>query len=464
MTEFKAICAGQKNCPSTVSTACNCGNTVILLCNDCAATHILDPHPHMFIDLDLAIQLLTGSSYEFDEIQSQNIKIRQEITAYINKLKDFRTKITDFKADILKEIESAVSLSTSKIDQLLSQSYLKLDQINQILSQSSCSESDILQAYNSRGIKALFQTYADSLAIHDHEIKHSIAHSIRIHTIELPPESYPTTPHPAPILPTRTPFSSYLPKTSIFTAKLNTKELIKYDFSSNSLTSYSLDTFIDRPFQHSATCILPSGRILIAGGYKSGLTYRINIDSNPPECLRLSNLNFPRGLSKLIYYEGLIYIFGGNTGWGACKKAEKMRLEETSWTRMPNMKEAREDFGVYINDRKIYIIGGLSNTTVELYDIDRDLFSFVEGVKVPRGGMVCEGIEDRIFAVGFSHVLEYSKEFEEIERKENVKHRFPHCFSEVIVRDGKMIFVNSAKSKVYCFDAHNKSLQECLKF
>lgn len=252
-------------------------------------------------------------------------------------------------------------------------------------------------------------------------------------------------------------------QSSIFVAKNGTKKLIKYDTELDSVTTYHLAPFLNNNFSLSSTCLLPNGTVIIAGGYSYpnslGDTYKIDVSKEPPHCVKLANLHYPRYSSRLVCYLDTVYIIGGHNS-GSINKAEKMKVTDSTWSLLPDMKEARHDFGVFTSDKKIYILGGYSNHTVEYYDIALNCFSMVPNAKVKAGGVVCAEIDDRIYIIGEKHLKVLNKKFEVVDGKKNINDTYPHCYSNVVVRGDKFIYVNSWNSRIYSFDIHNKNISE----
>ena len=85
----------------------------------------------------------------------------------------------------------------------------------------------------------------------------------------------------------------------------------------------------------------------------------------------------------MVVHGDYVYIFGGNNG-SDLNKAERMKIGEWRWSYLPNMKEARYIFGVYVSENRIYLIGGRNNTSVEYYDIDTNNFYLLPGISVPK--------------------------------------------------------------------------------
>jgi hypothetical protein len=162
-----------------------------------------------------------------------------------------------------------------------------------------------------------------------------------------------------------------------------------------------------------------------------------------------------------------------------------MKIGEDEWNMLPYMNEERRDCGVYISGNRIYLIGGRYNSSVEYYDVQRNKFFLVKNVEVPEGGAVCSLINDkiyvitpcelRVFSKGLKKVLSRYKikrsssyeietsssgEIEdsgsdEIEDSSSDEIEFsgPYCYSNVIVKGSRLIFINSQQQLVYSFDS-----------
>jgi hypothetical protein len=163
----------------------------------------------------------------------------------------------------------------------------------------------------------------------------------------------------------------------------------------------------------------------------------------------------------MVVHRDYVYIFGGFYSGGIHSNiAERMKIGEWRWTTLPYMKEGRSDFGVYVSESKIYLLGGENNTSIEYYDIDTNNFYLLPNVQVPENGIVCGVIGDLIYAVGFKHLRVFSKDFKLIQSQDIINNSYPGCFTDVIVKGSTFIFINSDNSKVYSFDSSSRTLRE----
>ena len=167
----------------------------------------------------------------------------------------------------------------------------------------------------------------------------------------------------------------------------------------------------------------------------------------------------------MVVHGDYVYIFGGvNNSSGNLNKAERMKIGEWRWSNLPNMKEARYYFGVYVSENRIYLIGGGNNTSIEYYDVQLNNFNLLPGIQVPQGGIVCSLINDNIYALGVNSLRVFTKDFQLLQSQDNIQHSQPYCFSDVIVRGSNFIYINNHSSKVKCFDSASKTVRELKSF
>jgi hypothetical protein len=532
MNITEEVCSGKDNCTSSVAFACNCGSPIVFLCPCCVSNHLTQPHPHLFLRLDQARQLLTSSDFSanYVDIYAKHLKIKLEMQSYISNLSNFKQRVTSLHHEILKEIETTFSSNLARLDGLLETANKKMIELQKRTENLDKIDTEFLQNYETRGIEGFVENFAENLSLDESEIKLAIHRVVRIETNrdilvrnERETKGYPIRRNELKQIsymkyeeinhkltekvlelkkelldvssqltssssvqsdefcnPNPSTQTQYKPQTHskshrkrvesqsscIFVAKKNTKELVKYDSYSNSITSYDLSDVIYQNFVHSASCILPNGHVLIAGGQNPyhGDTYQIDVSTSPPVCIQLDSLNFPRSYSRLICYKDSVYNFGGFNKTTS-NKAEVMKLSEKSWKVLPDMKEPRRYFGDFAKNDKIYLIGGYCNTSIEYFDVRMNLFCMVEYVKVPSEGVVCGIIDERLHVVNKYHLRVYDTKFREVDGKDNICSGFYNfCFSNVVVRDGKILFVRSSDSSVHEFDAKGKSLKRIKSF
>lgn len=123
------------------------------------------------------------------------------------------------------------------------------------------------------------------------------------------------------------------------------------------------------------------------------------------------------------------------------------------------MVEARTDFGVYCSENRIYLIAGWTSTSIEYYDIDMNRFNIIPDLVVPKGGVVSVLFDQSIYLIG-KNLSVMNRDFEVEESANGIYQYYPHCFSDMIVKEDKVIFINSGYTKVVTFDLATRSIRD----
>jgi hypothetical protein len=133
MNDSDLRCGGRSDCSSPVTIACNCGIPVVLLCEGCLSSHVHKPGNHRLLNLNQAKQLLSSSSSSghIEDSYISYLRIKSDILSYIQNLKDFKTKVTSSKLEIIESIEKKFDSKVEKIDSILDRTYIQLHQLNQ---------------------------------------------------------------------------------------------------------------------------------------------------------------------------------------------------------------------------------------------------------------------------------------------------------------------------------------------
>jgi hypothetical protein len=506
MKDLVEICGGKRLCTSPIIIACSCNNSVVFLCRDCATEHFLEPRPHLFIPLEQARQITPPvSAQKCQNFDDKMIRIKIDVERYIIRLIDFKARILSLKQEVYRDLEENVDLYIQKIDSMLNHTYTRLEDLEISMQTFEISHQEILDKYEHTGIKGVIDEYIDILSLNYHDIKQAIRSMITIDkysntqkplntsesscspvqtSIPLSEQALTGIPQPSQVplseeinsVTTTSsqlsvqpqPDSSSLPLASsryIFHPKNGTSDLIKYNIDLNTIEKYSLSLY--HSFQNSAICTLPDGSVLVSGGQTSnsffrlthGETYKVELSYQPPKITQMGDLNFPRSNSRLVCHREYVYIFGG---WNetTLDKAERMKIGEDSWEILPEMREAREDFGVYTTRNRIYCIGGFSNTTVEYFDIRLHSFRRFVKVVVPAGGIVCGEIDNRLYTVGRNRIEVYTKKFRMIESRECEYDKHTYCYSESWVKDRGIIYVDFEEAVIYRCDLDKNLVQK----
>jgi hypothetical protein len=199
------------------------------------------------------------------------------------------------------------------------------------------------------------------------------------------------------------------------------------------------------------------------GNIYSEKTFRVTFDTNPPTLTQLGNQVYPRANAKIVAHGDYVYLFGGLSR-NNFNIAERMKIGEWRWSLFAEMKEGRWDFGVYVTESRIYLLGGCSEKSVEYYDIYTNNFYLLPNIQLPEESIVCAVIGDLIYAVGRYHLRVFNKDFQLIQSQDNIINNRPRCFSDVIVRGSTFIYINNDNRKVYSFDSTSRRLKEQKSF
>lgn len=125
-------------------------------------------------------------------------------------------------------------------------------------------------------------------------------------------------------------------------------------------------------------------RVLYCGGVPLGGRYTSTsflIDIASFQAQKLPNMHTARAGGGLVYYQGNVYVFGGDNDqrqgrpYGDLHACEKYSLAGGNWTRLPDMSSPRRSFTPFRHQEKIYIAGGGgANNQVEVFDVITEKF------------------------------------------------------------------------------------------
>lgn len=195
---------------------------------------------------------------------------------------------------------------------------------------------------------------------------------------------------------------------------------------------------------------------------ESAETFRVTFDTNPPILTQLGNLNRTRNKGKMVVHGDYVYIFGGY----CTKVAERMKIGEWRWSNLASMKQDRIDFGVCVLERRIYLLGGYFNASLEYYDIDTNNFYLLPNIQLPNQGIVCAVIDDLIYAISHRHQRVFNKDFQLIQSQDYIFMIEPWSCSDVTVRGSTFtfIYIKDDTRKVCSFDSISISLRDIKYF
>lgn len=235
----------------------------------------------------------------------------------------------------------------------------------------------------------------------------------------------------------------------IYIAKKDSKSLIRYNVSKNSLKQINLSGYMSDNFEGTSTCILPYGDVFIAGGRAPYRSDAYIYGVNTGECIKLSDMLDARAWISLFYHGDCMYAFGGFRIPGAINKAERYDFLRNQWERLPDMHEKRCCFScVCINDR-IFLMSGIPGAGVEYYDIYQNTFRKVEGLNLIGQSTISTVLDDKLYVLDSNNAWIYDKNnFNRLRSNERCWKNTLYSFSNTVVYKDHMFFYNYVSSKI----------------
>jgi hypothetical protein len=235
----------------------------------------------------------------------------------------------------------------------------------------------------------------------------------------------------------------------IYIAKKDSKSLIRYNVSKNSLKQINLSSYMSDNFEGTSTCILPYGDVFIAGGRAPYRSDAYIYGVNTGECIKISDMLDARAWISLFYHGDCMYAFGGFRIPGAIDKAERYDFLKNQWERLPDMNEKRCCFScVCINDR-IFLMSGIPGAGVEYYDIHQNSFRKVEGLNLIAQSTISAVIDERLYVLDSNNAWVYDKNnFIRLRSNEKCWKNTLYSFSNTVVHKDHMFFYNYVSSKI----------------
>jgi chromosome segregation ATPase len=100
--------------------------------------------------------------------------------AYIDSLKEFKSKVTAFKLEIIDEIEKTFDAKVDQIDSMLDHTYIQLYELNKE------SDNQTLQNFEDRGLEGVISNYIYNMNLNVEDVKHSLNNLIILETRDSP--------------------------------------------------------------------------------------------------------------------------------------------------------------------------------------------------------------------------------------------------------------------------------------
>ncbi len=115
-------------------------------------------------------------SGNFEESYIDYLRIKSDILAYIQNLKDFKTKVATFKLEIIDSIEKTFDSKLEQIDSILDRTYIQIHELNQE------SDNQVIQRFQERGLEGVLSNYIYNMNLNVDDIKQYLNDIIVIET------------------------------------------------------------------------------------------------------------------------------------------------------------------------------------------------------------------------------------------------------------------------------------------
>lgn len=142
-------------------------------------------------------------------------------------------------------------------------------------------------------------------------------------------------------------------------------------------------------FKDSAWCLCEGGKLMNTGGYEfqaKDQTFLINLHLKTEE--KCPNMPTKRYKHAQVSLGNSVYVIGGLGCKRTLKSVEIFNLETWKWKKAGNMSCGREYPAACSHDGKIYIIGGVSNQSVEVFSPLAKKFILLN-IKISSPGRSC---------------------------------------------------------------------------
>ncbi|WP_094286987.1 serine/threonine-protein kinase [Mycobacterium lehmannii] len=114
----------------------------------------------------------------------------------------------------------------------------------------------------------------------------------------------------------------------------------------------------------------------------------------------------PRQMLSAASDDKLVYAIGGTTGSADVAAVEAYDSVADTWTALPELPEARSDFGIAATDDRLVVVGGMSGgqalKSVLAFDLSTTTWSGLPDMGTARHGMAVAAVGSRVYAIGGS--------------------------------------------------------------
>lgn len=443
--------------------ACICNQSITLLCKSCIGEHIekFPDFHHSFISIEYANNLHTSSSLNIlkDHLQAKRWELdlctyRDTVIDYIKTIELNRDALLD---DIIHTTQHHIKSLNIVLDGI-DYNLLKLQSHMNFPHQQS---QNILDQLEKNGLPSTLQHCPQQLvmqcdALHQ-EIKNMIQFTPSISSLQnnATPSIYEQNQSHSdltlsedtliPIQNTSNIEEIYVePLSYIYHLLPDTKQLIQYDTSSNTIQVLHI-TSSSYFSENYSMCKLPNGDLFICGGYSTYCYMKEAFIINLTTLKRknLPDMNYERGYHACIYLNNSVYAFGGKNDYGSLSSCEEFNFETQKWQSLGYMKRGVHNFNICIMEDKIYI------PSIGYFDpiykkIDYIALNTDKGLPIP--------LKNALHILSSEHtriqILQPGRELQEI----TYTGTSFWSFSFISEYEDKFYFINQGERSVYEYD------------
>jgi hypothetical protein len=178
MNELNQSCKCRDK-PSQPEFACNCGTSIVFLCNLCVLPHLRELKPHSFISIEQAIKILREGS-EFNKSYAEHFRTytlyKTQAQDYFNSIDSFIFQIEELRTSILSELACECDSKIHDLRAIQSDLKSKLERLSNSITSSDFTELEKYQSLE----KGVLEGYQDVFEVNQHNIKTVIRSMITI--------------------------------------------------------------------------------------------------------------------------------------------------------------------------------------------------------------------------------------------------------------------------------------------
>jgi ubiquitin len=167
MEGFNEVCSC-KDRPIQPEFACNCGPSIVFLCNLCIAPHVREPRPHAFISIEQARKILQEGS-EFSEQYAAHLRsftlFKTQVQNYLRNINPFIAQIEELRYIGVNSINSECDTKINYLKEIQVSLKTKLESLSNSIAASDFTEIEKYEAT----VKGVLDGYPDVFTLYKEE-------------------------------------------------------------------------------------------------------------------------------------------------------------------------------------------------------------------------------------------------------------------------------------------------------